>query len=435
MYLTPSAVASYSAGLQEDNEKTGCLNPRSPVTQIAFQKLLKISVKTLTGVICPRIRSFGELSELENQGIEDCENSSIDDEECPLEITSSSQLLPNGGTQSLLEMTMLALWESCHEKKLFRYDVTACSTKTLTGNYGFVAQLNEGRASKKRPTEFRLDHVLQSFDEGKFHFGKACLQEVLFQFDTTAPFESILEEDACTGRSPDLVMINVSPIEYGHILLIPKVLDRLTQIISSDTIQLALQFTAAVDNPYFRLGYNSLGAYATINHLHFQGYYLMAPYPVERAVTEELSGIDEMEGEIRVSKLVGYPVRGWVFEMKAAFDDCLVPMCSKIGRVCVHLQTANIPHNLLISDCGARVFLFPQCFAKKQAAGVVPESILATGVNPACFEIAGHVILKNKEDYEGFTQKEVWSLLSEVSLEDSEFDQLTLDCFKKGGSV
>jgi hypothetical protein len=27
---------------------------------------------------------------------------------------------------------------------------------------------------------------------------------------------------------------------------------------------------AEANNPYFRVGYNSLGAFATINHLHFQ---------------------------------------------------------------------------------------------------------------------------------------------------------------------
>jgi hypothetical protein len=42
-----------------------------------------------------------------------------------------------------------------------RYDVTACPTKVVPGTYGFVAQLNEGRYSKKRPTEFRVDQVVQ----------------------------------------------------------------------------------------------------------------------------------------------------------------------------------------------------------------------------------------------------------------------------------
>lgn len=58
-----------------------------------------------------------------------------------------------------LDALMLGLWDMCNEDGLFRYDVTACSTKVLPGQYGFIAQLNEGRATKKRPTEFRVDQV------------------------------------------------------------------------------------------------------------------------------------------------------------------------------------------------------------------------------------------------------------------------------------
>lgn len=65
-------------------------------------------------------------------------------------------------------------------------------------------------------------------------------------------------------------MQQVSPIEYGHVLLIPKVLECLPQRIDRDSLLLALQMAAEAANPYFRLGYNSLGAFATINHLHFQ---------------------------------------------------------------------------------------------------------------------------------------------------------------------
>jgi GDP-L-galactose phosphorylase len=62
----------------------------------------------------------------------------------------------------------------------------------------------------------------------------------------------------------------VSPIEYGHVLLIPRVLDCLPQMIDPESFLLALQMAAEAASPYFRLGYNSLGAFATINHLHFQ---------------------------------------------------------------------------------------------------------------------------------------------------------------------
>lgn len=60
---------------------------------------------------------------------------------------------------STLDMLLMAEWEERAEQGLFRYDVTACPCKVLPGPYGFVAQCNEGRASKKRPTEFRIDQA------------------------------------------------------------------------------------------------------------------------------------------------------------------------------------------------------------------------------------------------------------------------------------
>ena len=66
---------------------------------------------------------------------------------------------PSEGGPSLLDQVLLAEWEDRADQGLFRYDVTACPTKLVPGLYGFVAQFNEGRGSKKRPTEFRVDQV------------------------------------------------------------------------------------------------------------------------------------------------------------------------------------------------------------------------------------------------------------------------------------
>jgi GDP-L-galactose phosphorylase len=81
------------------------------------------------------------------------------------------------------------------------------------------------------------------------------------------------------ASSPNVMLINVSPIEYGHVLLCPRVTDCLPQRISPDVLLPPLHMAAESRNPYFRVGYNSLGAYATINHLHFQAYYLMEAFP------------------------------------------------------------------------------------------------------------------------------------------------------------
>ncbi|CAF1895190.1 unnamed protein product [Brassica napus] len=63
---------------------------------------------------------------------------------------------------TFLESVLLGEWEDRFQRGLFRYDVTACETKVIPGKYGFIAQLNEGRHLKKRPTEFRVDQVLQT---------------------------------------------------------------------------------------------------------------------------------------------------------------------------------------------------------------------------------------------------------------------------------
>ncbi|CAN6572813.1 unnamed protein product [Malus baccata var. baccata] len=51
----------------------------------------------------------------------------------------------------------------------------------IPGQFGFIAELNEGRHLKKRLTEFRVDKVLQPFDGSKFNFTKVEQDEVLFQ--------------------------------------------------------------------------------------------------------------------------------------------------------------------------------------------------------------------------------------------------------------
>lgn len=81
----------------------------------------------------------------------------------------------------------------------------------IPGKYGFIAQLNEGRHLKKRPTEFRVDKVLQPFDESKFNFTKVGQEEVLFQFgaseDNDVHFIPYAPIDV--DNSPSVVAINV----------------------------------------------------------------------------------------------------------------------------------------------------------------------------------------------------------------------------------
>ncbi|KAF7064245.1 hypothetical protein CFC21_070609 [Triticum aestivum] len=319
---------------------------------------------------------------------------------------------------------LLGQWEDRMTQGLFRYDVTACETKVIPGNLGFVAQLNEGRHLKKRPTEFRVDRVLQPFDSAKFNFTKVGQEEVLFQFENSGSDDSYFLRSAAVtvaDRAPNVVAINVSPIEYGHVLLIPRVLDHLPQRIDQESFLLALHMAAEAASPYFRLGYNSLGAFATINHLHFQAYYLTVPFPVEKAATQRIPLAEGgIKSGVKVSKLMNYPVRGLVFEKGYTLND----LANVVSSACIWLQDNNVPYNVLISDSGRKIFLFPQCYAEKQALGDVSQELLDTQVNPAVWEISGHIVLKRRDDYEEASEASAWRLLAVVSLSEARFEEV-----------
>ncbi|XP_058107899.1 GDP-L-galactose phosphorylase 2-like isoform X1 [Magnolia sinica] len=324
---------------------------------------------------------------------------------------------------SFLNTLLLGQWEDRMSRGLFRYDVTSCETKVIPGEYGFVAQLNKGRHLKKRPTEFRVDRVLQPFDGNKFNFTKVGQEEVLFMFQESEGGKVYYSESApiSTTNSPSVIAINVSPIEYGHVLLIPLVLDCLPQRIDHQSFLLALHMAAEAGNPFFRLGYNSLGAFATINHLHFQAYYLSVPFPVEKAPTHRITTVKgPVENGVTISCLLNYPVRGLVFEGGNTLED----LSDVVANSCVWLQDNNVPYNVLISDSAKRIFLFPQCYAEKQALGEVSQELLDTQVNPAVWEISGHMVLKRKKDYEEASEDYAWRLLAEVSLSEERFHEV-----------
>ncbi|WOK93503.1 hypothetical protein Cni_G02201 [Canna indica] len=64
------------------------------------------------------------------------------------------------------------------------------------------------------------------------------------------------------------------------------------------------------------------------------------------------------------------------------------------------------------------------CYAEKQAIGEVSQELLDTQVNPACWEISGHMVLKWKKDYEEAPEDYAWRLLAEVSLSGARFEEV-----------
>ena len=84
-----------------------------------------------------------------------------------------------------------------------------------------------------------------------------------------------------------------------------------------------------------------------------QAYYLAVPFPIEKAPAKE---IGTLNGGMKISELVNYPVRGLVFEG----GNTLLDLSRGVSDACICLQENNIPYNVLIADCGNRIFLLPQ---------------------------------------------------------------------------
>jgi GDP-L-galactose phosphorylase len=68
-----------------------------------------------------------------------------------------------------------------------------------------------------------------------------------------------------------------------------------------------------------------------------------------------------------------------------------------------------------------------QCYAEKQALGEVSQDLLDTQVNPAVWEISGHIVLKRRTDFEEASEISAWRLLAEVSLSEERFEEVK-DC-------
>mmetsp|Transcript_35757 Transcript_35757/g.88004 ORF Transcript_35757/g.88004 Transcript_35757/m.88004 type:complete len:615 (-) Transcript_35757:757-2601(-) len=423
--LTINKVASVMSIHQLDDAE----DPKaSTVARVC--KSSKTRLPTLTYAVSPgvssmkRVRSFGSFDAAIVPDIDN--NSNGDDTSSDHEGSSYSGGNGNGGyvqDVSSFDRLLLAGWEDRFAAGLFRYDVTACQTKVVPGKYGFVAQFNEGRATKKRPTEFAVDKVCQEFDGGKFNFTKADKKEILFCFEAGRVSLDSSEYHAAsplTSDAPTVVFINVSPIEYGHVLLCPRVTEGLPQRIIPAALLPALYMAAESRNPYFRVGYNSLGAYATINHLHFQAYYLMEAFPIERACTGRLpSSVYKKRHRhgSTVNQVLNYPVRCLCFELGDGFES----LADLVGTACQRLQARNIPFNLLIADHGARVFLIPQKFSHRAARGEIPEDVAKTGINPAVFEISGHLLYKAEDDYDNVDEEAAVRMLKCASLDEDDF--------------
>ena len=106
---------------------------------------------------------------------------------------------------------------------LFRYNSNTIKEKEVEGRLEYLAQCQLNRAKLRRPPQSMLS-IKQKFDKEKFNFNKIDeSKELVCQ---------LVNKDRARQMERDILIINVSPADNGHSLLVPQVEAGLPQVLS-----------------------------------------------------------------------------------------------------------------------------------------------------------------------------------------------------------
>ncbi|XP_062318022.1 GDP-D-glucose phosphorylase 1 [Osmerus eperlanus] len=332
-------------------------------------------------------------------------NQDFVDDVCRPNILDDKKAIP-----SSFDTMLKAAWSDRMRKGVFRYHLGDLQTRILPGPSRYVAQLNVKRGIERRKPEEILN-IKQNYNPEQFNFNKIKPEEVIFEMTHHEQFN-----ESELGRI--MVIVNVSPLEFGHCLFIPEPSSCFPQVLTPSAIRTGIEALLLSSDPGFRVGFNSLGAFASVNHLHLHGYYL------DHELQVECASVRPLIPEKGLYCLAHFPV-GFLFYTEIDHLDNVV---RAISQVTDYLLEGNQAHNLFFtrgcppgdthvgSRRGVRIVVWPRisCFGAKEESAF----------NVALCELAGHLPFKNKQDYDSSTEDEVKSIIQKYLIPHEEFLQL-----------
>lgn len=313
-------------------------------------------------------------------------------------------------------------WTDRMNRGLFRYHLGNLETRILPGPNGYVAQLNIQRGIERRKPQ-EIVSIQQEFNPSQFNFNKINADEIICEMMKEASGEVDGPDVQLAQLCRTVVMINVSPLEFGHCLFVPAPTLCLPQILTRTAVQVGIESVLLSSDPGFRVGFNSLGAFASVNHLHLHGYYLDHELKIESNLVKPLIP------EKNFFRIQDFPA-GFLFY---AESDEVESAARTICEVTDFFVGENIAHNLFMTrGCpptaqresakerrlrrGVRIAVWPRmsCFGAKEESAF----------NVALCELAGHLPFKNKKDFECTTEREVITIVQKYLLPDDKFHRL-----------
>jgi hypothetical protein len=172
------------------------------------------------------------------------------------------------------------------------------------------------------------------FDAAGFHFNKAFLaRETLWQGEL--------------GGKPARLLYNKFPFAGLHGLLVPEPQRGLPQWLTPELHGWAWDLVRQSGIPGLCLGYNSNGAGASVNHLHFQSFVLDAPLPLQEPRFVHNGG--DLAYPLPCLRLTD-AAEAWLELDRLHQHD--IPYNLVYSRDCLHL-VARLPqdHDALGADC------------------------------------------------------------------------------------
>ncbi|KAM4572968.1 GDP-D-glucose phosphorylase 1 isoform 2-T2 [Odontesthes bonariensis] len=321
------------------------------------------------------------------------------------------------------DTTVRVGWTDRMDRGLFRYHLGDLETRVLPGPRGYVAQLNIQRGIERRKPQEILS-IQQEFNASQFNFNKINPEEVIFEMiKDTDRGTALPDEEELPQPCRMVVLINVSPLEFGHCLFVPDPSCCFPQILTRSAVQVGIESVLLSSDPGFRVGFNSLGAFASVNHLHLHGYYL------DHELTIESMPVKPVVSEKGFYRMQDFPA-GFLFYTES---DEVEKVARTICQVTDFLVDDNIAHNLFLTrgcpPCGCIQSKKDRCLRNGVRIAIWPRTACfgakeESAFNVALCELAGHLPFKNKKDYDFTTERDVISTVQRYLLSDDEFDRL-----------
>ncbi|KAJ8044840.1 GDP-D-glucose phosphorylase 1 [Holothuria leucospilota] len=319
----------------------------------------------------------------------------------------------NDGSESKFDRAFQHSWDAAKQKGLFRYNLDQMKTRILPGQFGFVAQLNKGRATLRRKPQEMMS-VSQPFDPYKFNFTKVKPGEVC----SFVLMELCHETDGKLQKDKKhMIIINVSPLEYCSVLLVPNIDDCLPQVLTKEAVQVGIEMTLLSAKRSLLVGWNSLCASASVNHLHFHAYHLDYPLRIQTEPTSQLSG--------PCHEILSWPVPGFVFQLNG---NDVKDLASNLYAVAKYFHQKEVAHNVCLTR--GTVLGSKEHSSEATLRGIIWPRSSVFGVkdvdafNVAFSELAGHLPLMDEQLFSDLTDQSAVEALQGARLPHETFQSL-----------